>query len=155
MIYDCDCSNLFTVIFQKTISKYHFKTALTVIVFNHRLGTGTCSLNVSWQKLGERSLLSGHLNTFTRKWFAISQKNDGFVPKRCVISVIYKPHAVPDHKENRAFSTGCFQVNGFLSVFYSETFFFFKLKRENIPSQNLLSFVVIIVIENVSTRGKS
>lgn len=65
------------VIIQKTkqFQNNHFKTVLTVEVFNNRLGAGTCSSNIRWQKLGERSLLSGHLNMFTRKWHAISKTN--------------------------------------------------------------------------------
>ncbi len=116
IVHDCDWVACGDYSKNQTISKYHFKTVLTVIVFNHRLGAGTCSSNTRRQKLGERSLLSGHLHMFTRKWPAISQTNAGFAPERCVINAIYKPHAEPDHKESRGFSTGCFGVMHVLSI---------------------------------------
>ncbi len=109
------------VIIQKnrTISKYHFKTVLTVIVFNHRLGTGTCSSNIRWQKLGERSLLSGLLNMFTSKWPAISQTYAGFAPECCMIIAIYKLHAVPYHKKAEYLAQAALH---FLSNFHNKIF---------------------------------
>lgn len=91
-------------------------------------------------------MLSGHLNMFTRKRPTISQTNAGFASKRCVIRAIYKPQCLTTKK------AGNLVQAAFKSCIFCNKTFFSKLERENIPSQNLLSFIVGIDT-SASTSG--